>query len=673
MNRVLSYFAHPEVFWLLPVLALAGLAAMWSWRQKRRALRLMGQAAAVHKLLRTRPSTRRLRGLCLALGLLLLLVGSAGPKWGWELPRDTAGGHDVVILLDASYSMRAEQPSRWERGLRALRDLADHLEKHGGARLALVVFAAQPQLVFPLTRDYDHFRTALGDLEAGELPAGIYPDGEDSANSGTRIGAALTLAVQSFDSDDGTQPPRALLLLSDGDDPARDQEWMDGIHAARAANVPIHTVGIGDPGRESVIIVKEVKNPGANKKLARIEEGPMQFEGKDVKTKLEEAVLREIAVRSGGEYVAARTRDLLLGSVLPDILAKQAKQSEGGRGSVPVQQQRQAWFLWPAFLLLSATLLFREKRGRVRPNNQASRRQGNGRLTMADFSTHGAGGSPAVPGGPPVSRTWLLIALLALGQLGAMALDDDWIRQGNAAVAEGELDKALAFYEKAEADTTDPGLVAFNKAAVLYRLKRYREAEQHYLRCLDDRQASPARQAQALFNLGAALLRQADDKDVAMLDRAVDAFSTCLTQRDLDPKLATDAQYNLEMARWLRFKATPPPSPKDQENHPSPQKNKKETKPSGKEKTDDPGKSSKEVRDDKTPGNKSGDPNLQPTLGEKLVGPGSLQTLPDTAEPLNLSPEDTARYLEELVERIRRQRRHDSQNRPIVSGTVKNW
>jgi Ca-activated chloride channel family protein len=685
MNQLLSHFAHPEVFWLLPLLALVGLAALWSWRQKRRAIRQLGQAGAVHKLLRTRPASRRLRGLCLALGLLLLLVGSAGPKWGWDLPRNTAGGHDVVIVLDASNSMKAEQPSRWERSLRALYDLADHLEKHGGPRLALVVFAAQPQLVFPLTRDYDHFRTALGDLEAGDFPAHIFPDGKgdddaDPAKSGTRIGAALTLAVQAFDDpvDDKPRAHRAVLLLSDGDDPEpQEQEWMAGVQAARAAHVPIHTVGIGDPTRESVIIIKEVKNPGVDRTRERVEEGPLQFEGKDVKTKLEEAVLQDIAQRTGGEYLPARTSVFPLGSVLPDLLAQQKPDpSDGGRGSVPVQQPRQAWFLWSALVLLSATLLFREKRGRVgRQNNRTAKNQRNGNSKMmARLSPRGAGGPPASSSEPPVPRPWLLFALIALFQLAAFPSDDDWLRQGNAAFADGDLEKALSLYEKAEPDTTDPGRVAFNKAAVLYRLKRYREAELHYLRCLEDRQAPPARQAQALFHLGAALVRQAEDKDVAMLDRAIDAFSTCLTQRELDPQLATDAQFNLETARWLRFKATPPPTPNDKEDHNPQKKTKKVNKPPvGKDGPDENGSPSRNGQQDNNAGKKD-DPKSTPTLADKLANSGGLQVLPDTAEVLNLAPEDTARRLDELVDRIRRERRRqDDQHRSTASGTTKNW
>jgi len=93
MNKIAYYFEHPEFFWLLPVLATAGLASRVELAAKRRAVRLLGQAAAVHKLMRIDPGKRRLRGLCLALGLLLLLIASAGPRWAGAFPpkpkRDT--------------------------------------------------------------------------------------------------------------------------------------------------------------------------------------------------------------------------------------------------------------------------------------------------------------------------------------------------------------------------------------------------------------------------------------------------------------------------------------------------------------------------------------------------------------------------------------------------------
>src|SRR5262249_32807162 len=133
----------------------------------------------------------------LFLGLSVLIIGIAGPRWGRSESADTASDHgDLVIVLDVSRSMLAEQPSRQERALRALRDLADNFASYGGPRVALVVFAAQAKTVFPLTNDYDHFHHALDQIDADDLPPSLRPNADADSVSGTRIGAGLKSGVE---------------------------------------------------------------------------------------------------------------------------------------------------------------------------------------------------------------------------------------------------------------------------------------------------------------------------------------------------------------------------------------------------------------------------------------------------------------------------------------------
>src|SRR5262249_51625190 len=153
--------------------------SFYGWRQRRRALALVGNLPALVGLIRRRRGARLLRGSCFFLGIVLLIVGAAGPQWGHEHDPEGAGaGRDLVGVIDLSRSMLAEQPSRQERARRALRDLADTLQLHGGHRVALVVFAARPRLVFPLTNDYDHFREALNAWDADNLPPELRPNAE---------------------------------------------------------------------------------------------------------------------------------------------------------------------------------------------------------------------------------------------------------------------------------------------------------------------------------------------------------------------------------------------------------------------------------------------------------------------------------------------------------------
>src|SRR5262249_49202497 len=133
-----------------------------------------------------------LRGICLSLGIGLLAIGIAGPQWGREWVQ-AAAGRDVVVVLDMSRSMLAEQPSRFERAKTALDDLSWAVPRRGGHRLGLVVFAGGAKVICPLTHDYDHFREALAQLDAQEPPEELRPE---SSRSGTRIGLGLTEAVR---------------------------------------------------------------------------------------------------------------------------------------------------------------------------------------------------------------------------------------------------------------------------------------------------------------------------------------------------------------------------------------------------------------------------------------------------------------------------------------------
>ena len=89
-------------------------------------------------------------------GLALLALAAAGPRWFTRSGDPLAPGRDVMIVLDLSRSMRAEQPSRAAKAIRSLRTLTDPAKLPPGTRVGLIVFAARPALMFPLTHDLDH-------------------------------------------------------------------------------------------------------------------------------------------------------------------------------------------------------------------------------------------------------------------------------------------------------------------------------------------------------------------------------------------------------------------------------------------------------------------------------------------------------------------------------------
>ena len=125
--------------------------------------------------------------------------------------------------------------------------------------------------------------------------------------------------------------------------------------------------------------------------------------------------------------------------------------------------------------------------------------------------------------------------------------------RGDDAYERGDYGSAADAYSEAEYRTTDPGLVAFNKAAALYRLGLYGEAESCYSRSLED--AEGERRSQAFYNLGNCLVQQARDVDAAMLERAIASYEQCLREEPTDSTLAADARSNLELAKDLLSRA----------------------------------------------------------------------------------------------------------------------
>src|SRR5262249_7965607 len=147
----------------LPVLTILAWRAS---RQRRRVFAQFGHWPSVQAMVAARNQFRWLRWVCISWGLMALAFASAGPQWGRELAQATAPGRDLVVVLDVSRSMQAEQPSRLSRAQAALVDLVDSLRQRGGNRIGLVVFAGQSKALCPLTHDYDHFRETLDNLDA---------------------------------------------------------------------------------------------------------------------------------------------------------------------------------------------------------------------------------------------------------------------------------------------------------------------------------------------------------------------------------------------------------------------------------------------------------------------------------------------------------------------------
>jgi Ca-activated chloride channel family protein len=354
-------FAQPQALWLLLGLPVLGLVGVFAWRRRRRAMTRWGSRTALETMLLARGRWRWLRATGRLAGLTLLVVAIAGPRWGYDLNSALAKGRDVVVVLDVSRSMLAQDVlgksslNRLGRARDALLDLTDSIEQRGGHRVGLVIFATRPWVVCPLTQDYDHFRESIAHLEPADFYVETGPGPEESP-SGTRIGAALQFAAEKIH-DPRFRGNQDILLLSDGDDPAHDEEWRIGIKTAKDLAIPVHTVGIGDPERGSPIPL--------------VGETYLLHEGKSVLTRLEEKPLEEIARQTGGVYTPARTQAFSLAEIFRERIESRPAR-EDLDDQLPVYQQHSSWFFGAALVFLAVDMSVGGRARRPRRERSAS-------------------------------------------------------------------------------------------------------------------------------------------------------------------------------------------------------------------------------------------------------------------------------------------------------------
>ena len=338
-------FARPMALLLLLLLPTL-VALIYRNRRRRRALmRRFGQPEAVAVLSSLKPRWRGRSRLCLLGSVMFLAIAFAGPRWGKGEP-GVVVGRDVVIVLDLSRSMLADDmrdsegegiKQRWQAARAGIRDLVESIRQRGGHRVGLVVFAAKPWTVCPLTADYDHFLMRLDEFSSEAPPVEVNPGKGEQFPSGTRIGSGIVEGVNAHD-------PRYpgyqdLILISDGDDPAddRDSEIEFGIHAAREGQIPIHAVGVGDPDNAVTIVYK--RSDGEEDIL-----GP---------TRLVELPLKEIARQTRGEYLPAHRDKPKLAEFFETRIESRPSRVLAD-DALPQPRDRALWFLLPALVLLVA-------------------------------------------------------------------------------------------------------------------------------------------------------------------------------------------------------------------------------------------------------------------------------------------------------------------------------
>lgn len=337
-------FASPLFLILAALVPFVGF--FWAYLSARREKALARLVAPALKA-RLMPKTANIWGLQATLilsGLTLALLAAARPQWGKTGESAITRSRNVVVAIDVSRSMLAEdvRPNRLERTKADVADLIDSLE---GDYCALVAFRRIGVEVCPLTSDRAFLRSALEQLSPESAPRGE-----------TDLGSAIRASLDALDPAEDDH--NAIILISDGGDLRG--EALENAEIARKRGIPIFTVGIGDPNNATPIPSEEGK-------------GYQLFNGESVKVKLEEEGLKAIAAASKGCYVplaTAGTAETTLGAIYRRFLRQVAAKEQNEEFSRAAERYRV--FLYPALALLLAGAAL--SRGRLNDSSTISQR-----------------------------------------------------------------------------------------------------------------------------------------------------------------------------------------------------------------------------------------------------------------------------------------------------------
>jgi Ca-activated chloride channel family protein len=491
-------FAQPYFLWvmLLAIPALAGFF-FWTWRIKQKLISQFVQSRLLANLTVGVSHKRQIfRLVLLVIAVTFVFLALARPQWGFAWEEAKQQGLDIIVAIDTSRSMLAEDvaPNRLTRAKLAALDLM-RLAKTD--RLGLVAFAGTAFLQAPLTLDEQAFRQSVESLDVGVIP-----------QPGTSISDAIRTTVTAFEK--GNDNHKVMVLFTDGEDHDIDTETKAAVQEAAKAGLQIFTIGVGTPKGE-LIRVKD-------------DQGQLVFvkddEGNVVKSQLNENLLREIATTTKGSYLP------LQGANPMDVLYQQAlsriPKSESMTKLTRVFEERYHWPLVIAMALLIVEVFLPERR-RVR----------------RELATKAA---------MPEAAAIAAVLLIALAPLAVTASPSSAYRQYN----QGKFDDSMKEYERLAEQTTNDYRLHYNAGTAAYRAKELKSAVDHFSQALNSPEiASDLKaQQQSFYNLGNTLYELGvpmsdQKKQEEMWQHSIESYDHALQLNPQDP----DAKNNIEFVK----------------------------------------------------------------------------------------------------------------------------
>lgn len=282
-------FATPQYLYLLLLLPLFTGLYIYAAHVRRVRLARFGDAGSMRLLTpEASPARMRRKFVLFLLGVAALAVALARPQFGSKLKEEKRVGIELMLAVDVSNSMLAEDfaPNRLERAKYAILRLLEGMRQD---KVGLVVFAGDAYVQLPITSDYVTARNFISQVSPSMV-----------SRQGTAIGAAIDLAASSFSSE--SEGSRAIVMITDGEN--HEDDALGAARAAAERGINIYTIGMGTPEGAPVMIDGD---------FIRDESGEM------VVSKLDETTLEQIALTTGGAYIRASRQSVGLDEIVSRI------------------------------------------------------------------------------------------------------------------------------------------------------------------------------------------------------------------------------------------------------------------------------------------------------------------------------------------------------------------
>ena len=498
---------HPELLFLILLIPAMVFFLYYSWKRRSKALGLLCRPDKIQSLFPGASSAKTIiRYSLLCLAVMMFVTSLISPRWGYDWKEIETKGTNIIIALDVSTSMLAEDISP-NRLARAKYEIDKLLQKLTGDRVGLIIFAGDAFLQSPLTHDYMMVR---------DWVAGISTDSVETP--GTSIKSAVEVATKAFQHIKSES--KALIIMSDGEE--HDEETLALVSKAHAEGINIYTIGIGTAKGAPIQLPQGLVH---------------DTDGSIVISKLDDSFLKKIAETGGGHYVRSSSGDFHLDQLYYDHIKADLGTEVVKSGRTQQWYETYQLFMSIGLIALLLEILlsidmgvydrlrlwFISKKGNIFSSSRLETRS----LKNKKRST--------------VSAPLILLLAVSCQMLTASAqanIFDPRLWIADSKLQSEKYGEARSDYLKLQVNEPHNSRLNYNLGVANYREGAYEQAVSSFGRAAQEASSSRLKE-KALYDLGNAYFKLEEYKE------AIASYEDALK---IDPN-DEDAKYNLELAK----------------------------------------------------------------------------------------------------------------------------